>query len=83
MKIPRYGRLAARLRELGLSQGDLAYALGLSPAAVSQRMQGKTAWDIVEMYRTLELCRAPAEELHLYFPAPGSTTTTKKRGIVA
>lgn len=38
MKIPRYGKLSARLRELGLSQTDLAYALRLSPGAVSQRM---------------------------------------------
>ena len=29
MKIPRYGKLSARLRELGLSQTDLAYALRL------------------------------------------------------
>ena len=40
MKIPRYGKLSARLRELGLSQTDLAYALRLSPGAISQRMQG-------------------------------------------
>lgn len=32
MKIPRYGKLSARLRELGLTQNDLAYALSLSPA---------------------------------------------------
>ena len=49
MKIPRYGKLSARLRELGLSQTDLAYALRLSPGAISQRMQGNTAWNIEEM----------------------------------
>lgn len=38
MKIPRYGKLSARLRELGLTQNDLAYALNLSPGPVSQRM---------------------------------------------
>ena len=58
MRIPLYGRLASRLRELGLSQSDLAYALGLSPTAISLRMSGKIAWDIREMYRTLEVCRA-------------------------
>ena len=39
MKIPRYGKLSARLRELGLSQNDLAYALRLSPGAITI-----TAW---------------------------------------
>ena len=55
MRIPLYGRLSSRLRELGLSQSDLAYALGLSPTAISLRMSGKIAWDIREMYRTLEV----------------------------
>lgn len=58
MRIPLYGRLSSRLRELGLSQSDLAYALGLSPTAISLRMSGKIAWDIREMYRALEVCRA-------------------------
>lgn len=70
MKIPRYGKLSARLRELGLSQTDLAYALRLSPGAVSQRMSGHTAWGIEEMYQTLELCRISPEEMHIYFPDP-------------
>ena len=80
MKMPRYGKLSARLRELGLTQNDLAYALNLSPGPVSQRMQGDVAWNIEEMYRTMELCRISPEEMHIYFPDP---TTTKKRCIVA
>ena len=80
MKMPRYGKLSARLRELGLTQNDLAYALNLSPGPVSQRMHGDVAWNIEEMYRTMELCRISPEEMHIYFPDP---TTTKKRGIVA
>lgn len=80
MKIPRYRKLSSRLRELGLTQNDLAYALNLSPGPVSQRMQGDVAWNIEEMYRTMELCRISPEEMHIYFPDP---TTTKKRGIVA
>ena len=80
MKMPRYGKLSARLRELGLTQNDLAYALNLSPGPVSHRMQCDVAWNIEEMYRTMELCRISTEEMHIYFPDP---TTTKKRGIVA
>ena len=70
MKIPLYGKLSARLRELGLTQNDLAYAIHLSPGPVSQRMQGDVAWDIVEMYRIMELCRINPEEMHIYFPDP-------------
>lgn len=75
MKIPRFCHLACRLRELGLNQTDLAYAMGLSHTAISNRMIGKTPWNVIEMYRVLEVCRAQPEELHLYFPAP-----QKKRG---
>lgn len=70
MKIPRYGKLSARLRELGLTQNDLAYALHLSPGPISQRMQGDVAWDIAEMYKIMELCRINPEEMHIYFPDP-------------
>lgn len=77
MRIPLYGHLAARLRELGLTQKDLGYALHLSSTAISLRMNGQIAWNIKEMYDTLEFCRAKPEELHIYFPAP------KKRGVVA
>lgn len=75
MRIPLYGHLAARLRELGLTQKDLGFALHLSSTAISLRMNGQIAWNIEEMYATLKVCRAKPEELHIYFPA------TEKRGI--
>lgn len=59
MKIPRYGKLSARLRELGLSQTDLAYALRLSPGAISQRMQG-TGSGVTG--RHIDLCAGSHEE---------------------
>lgn len=67
--MPRYyGFLAGRLRQLGLTQTDLGYALQLSRTAISNRFLGKTPWSINEMYQVLEICRAKPEELHIYFP---------------
>lgn len=65
-----YGRLAGRLHELGITQGDLGYALKISHTAVSNRMAGKTPWTVDEMYQVLTICRAQPEELHIYFPPP-------------
>ena len=67
----RYNYLSGRLRQLGIEHRDLAYALGLSPQAVSHRFTGKTDWSLNEMYRTLDVCRAQPEDLHLYFPRDG------------
>lgn len=65
-----YRYLSGRLRQLGLKQSDLGYALGLGATAVSHRMTGRTPWGIDEMYKVLELCQASPEELHIYFPPP-------------
>lgn len=66
-----YRYLAGRLRQLGLQQEDLGFALGLCSTAISHRMTGRTAWNIDEMYKVLEVVRAKPEELHIYFPPKG------------
>ena len=53
-----YRYLSGRLRQLGLKQSDLGYALGIGATAVSHRMTGRTPWGIDEMYKVLELCQA-------------------------
>ena len=63
-----YRYLAGRLKQLGILQEDLGYALGICGTAVSHRMTGRTAWNIDEMYK---VCRAKPEELHIYFPPKG------------
>lgn len=67
----KYCYLDGRLRQLGIEHRDLAYALDLSPSAISHRFTGKTPWSMTEMYKTLDICRAQPEELHLYFPRDG------------
>ncbi len=67
----RYSYLAGRLRQLELTQADVARTLGVAQPAVSKRFNGRTPWTDDEMYRILDLCRAQPEELHLYFPRDG------------
>jgi hypothetical protein len=69
----QYNFLDGRLRQLGIRQTDLGYALNLSHTAVNNRMIGVTPWDINEMYKVLEICRATPEELHIYFPPKGGS----------
>lgn len=66
-----YRYLSGRLRQLGISHGELARRLNLSQAAVSHRFTGKKPWSIEEMYFLLDLCGAADEELHTYFPRKG------------
>lgn len=70
----RYRYLHGRMEQLGIDQRDLAYALHISPGAVSHRMRGITQWGVEEMYCVLDVCRAQPEELHLYFPREGVRT---------
>ena len=69
-----YSYLAGRLRQLGISQEDLGYVLNLKTGAISHRMTGRTAWNIDEMYKVLDVIRAQPEELHIYFPPKGGLT---------
>lgn len=70
----RYSYLAGRLRQLELTQKDVARALGVGQPAVSSRFNGRVPWTSDEMYQILDLCRAQPEELHLYFPRGGRAT---------
>lgn len=56
---------------LGLRHKDLRVALNLSESAISRRFTGDQAWSLDEMYKLMDMCHAPAEELHLYFPKGG------------
>ena len=71
----KYCYLAGRLRQLDLTQSDVAAALGLQQSAVSHRFTGRTPWSCTEMYAVLALVQAPPEDLHLYFPADGRTAS--------
>ncbi len=70
----RYSYLSGRLRQLELTQADVARKLGIGQPAISSRFNGRVPWTDKEMYQILDLCRARPEELHLYFPRDGRAT---------
>lgn len=67
-----YRYLAGRLKQLGYHQYDLESILGIKAPAVSRRFTGRVPWTIDEMYKLLEVCQAPPEDLHIYFPKGGN-----------
>lgn len=72
-----YRYLSGRLKQLGITQGDLAHRWGLSQASISARFTGRVDWSLGEMYDLLFICQAQPEELHIYFPNPN--TAKKER----
>lgn len=66
-----YKYLSGRLKQLGITQGDLARRWNLSQGSISHRFTGRIPWTIDEMYDLLSICRAQPEELHIYFPPKG------------
>lgn len=66
-----YDYLRGRLRQLGIRQKDLKAVFGYDQPAISRRFNNHTAWTLPEMYQLMDICRAPYEELHLYFPPAG------------
>ena len=63
--------LAGRLKQLGVRQAELGDMLGLCSASISHRFTGRTPWSLDEMYKIMEICQAPPEQLHIYFPKGG------------
>lgn len=66
-----YRKLRGRIREMGYTHKELAEAMGLSSAALSQRMNRKHIWNIDECYRVLKLLNVSPAAVHQYFPPMG------------
>ena len=60
-------KLKGRLRELGLTQKDLAYALKLSKATISQKLSGFRPLTIDEAEKIAEVLRIPDSAFGSYF----------------
>lgn len=63
-----YRALKARIKQNKQKKSDLAFFLGLSPAALSQRLNGRTQWKIKEMYLTMMFCGIKFDKMHVFFP---------------
>lgn len=61
-------KLRARLMELGISQGDIAKLLGISPSHCSHMFTGVRPWDTRMMYQVMDYLDVPYDQLHAFFP---------------
>ncbi len=55
--------IRAEMARQRLSQSAVAVEVGMSPAAISQRLSGKTAINIGELVRRARVLNVPAEAL--------------------
>lgn len=60
--------LHRRLRELDMSQGELAEVIGISPQALSRRFTGRSPFTEPEMQKILREVGQPEETLADLFP---------------
>lgn len=57
------GKIRARFKE----QSDFARAINRSPAAVSNKLNGKTEWTAADIRTACEVLEIPVEEIPSYF----------------
>jgi hypothetical protein len=60
---PNFPTMRAWMTRTGTTQGHLASLLGLSEAAMSRRMDGSKAFEVLEAMRLAQITGAPVSEL--------------------
>jgi hypothetical protein len=73
-----FRKLRGKLKEMDIDQAYLGKQLGLTRVCISNRMTGKVAWCLNEMYALMELIQEPVERLHEYFPKDGVDISVTK-----
>ena len=66
-------KLRGLMHEYGDTQDDVARALLLARASVSNRMRGASDWNLSEMYALMDRYHVPHDRLHEIFPKDGKT----------
>ncbi len=66
----RFHALKGAMWQNDINQAILAEKLGRCETYVSVRMNGKTEWDLADMYTICDLLDIPYEKLSEYFPPP-------------
>lgn len=62
-----YPKLRGRIREKYGTQEAFAVAMGIHPATLSAKLQGRVDWSLQEMKRAAELLELTVEETPAYF----------------
>lgn len=60
-------KIKGRIAELGLKQGDIASKLGLSPATVSQKINGLRPMSLDEAEKIADILRIPDHQFKEFF----------------
>lgn len=47
---------------------EVAKVLGISNVTLGQRMDGKSSWNLDEIYKLLSLLEIPVTDMHIFFP---------------
>ena len=68
MFYPRYFRIYKRMREKKIKASYLAAYVGISPAVLSKKLNGRTPWRLDECYAVLDALEVDRRELVRYFP---------------
>lgn len=65
-----FAKLRGEIAAHDISHSDFAYGIGLSPCAVSQRLNYRKEWHLNEMYAVMDFFGLPYSQLPEYFPPP-------------
>ena len=72
-----YDTLRGELKAARLHQYDIAGWLGITPAAVSNRLNGKAPWPLEDCYKILVYLGKDVSEIITYFPPGGRSANVK------
>lgn len=62
-----YSKLLGRIKECGMTQESLAFAIGTSTSTLSQKLNNKSAFTQREMKNISSLLEIPKEDIGAYF----------------
>lgn len=62
-----YARLKGRIIEVCGKNGNFADAMGMSDAALSQRLAGKQSFTQAEIYKACKILQIPDDRISSYF----------------
>ena len=65
-----FSKLVGRMAEKGLTQGDVAKALGITSTTLRKKLKGLCDWKLTEIYKLIDLLSISYEEVFDYFFAP-------------
>jgi len=69
-KNPPLDKLKGRLKEKRLTYRDFAGQMGMSPSTLTEKLNGRAAFDSVEMLDAIDILEIPESEmLGIFFPS--------------